>query len=245
MSRYINISLIGLFLLFSCTNGKTDCFRRAKSESSEYRLQGNIIHSVELRTLADVVLIADGNHYIEVTYDKNLIDRIETSLDSTHLVIDNLENCRFARHLDNKPTVKVHFDTIKSLVYNGNGIITAIGTNYCNNFTIDSYTGGRSISLNLSTSDTEIRLHSGSTDISLLGETKDLYIFQRGSGFIDTEFFTSKSALLDHAGNGDTKMYVTDTISFQLESMGNLFLKGKPTLSKSIQNGSGRLYRLN
>ena len=244
MSRFI-IILIGLVLPYGCTDGKTDCFRRAKSESSEYRLQGEIIHSVELKTLADVILIADGEHYVEVSYDKNLIERVETTLDGTHLIIDNLENCRFVRHLDNKPKVQVHFDTLETIIYNGNGTISSIDTNYCNNFTIDSYTGGRSISLNLNSSNTKIRLHAGSTDISLFGKTNDLYVFQRGNGFIYTNFFTAKTALLDHAGSGDIKMYVTDTLSYQLESMGNLFLIGDPILTKSIQNGSGHLYHIN
>ncbi len=254
-NRYLIASaLFAAITLDSCDKNLFCIDGNGLAETQVRRTAG--FNSIENSTSIDVVYEKSDTTSITLTADENLIDEIVTETDNNNLVIKT----RRDKCLDfnTRPLVTIKAPSVQTVFLTGSGSFIADDVSG-NSVSIKlSGSGDVSVSkiiataLNLSVSgsgnikcndcisaNSDIFL-SGSGAIDLAGQSETSNLKISGSGKISAENWVIGSADITITGSGDTFSFVENSLVAFLSGSGNIYLKGNPTINKTI-TGSGRI----
>jgi hypothetical protein len=213
-------------------------------------------NSIENSTSIDVVYKKADTTGITITADENLMDDIITETTSNKLLIKT----RGTKCLDfnTRPLITITAPSIQTIVESGSAsfiadeltgsnitlkltgsgdisvaTITATGLNI-------SLSGSGNIKSNSCTSANSDVFLSGSGKIDLIGQSEISNLKLSGSGKINSENWIVGAADITITGSGDIFTFVENSLIAFISGSGNIYLKGNPTIDKTI-TGSGRI----
>ena len=196
---YLQTVLIAtLIILSGCVKNFT-CIHGNGDVIEETRNELTEFNLIESSGSFEVEIIIDTVYYVQIIAESNLINIIETKINNGKLQIDYVSNGCIENNLP--VLIKVHTPEVNSLDLSGSGSI---------------------IAHNINTQNLDINL-SGSGNIEITADTKEIYLEISGSGNI----------ILDAESN---------YIEGEITGSGNIITNGSTDFSKWIIIGSGNIF---
>lgn len=172
-------------------------------------------HEITILTSGEVTVDVTGTESLTVTTDDNILPLVTTEVDGGTLTFGSRENTSFS------PTGGVRFaltaETVDGLTIRGSGSVTIAG--------IDTDT----FSVTL----------AGSGDVELTGTADTLDIDLPGSGGVDAEALTVRSADVSINGSGSAAVHTSDELDVSINGSGSVTYLGNPASVRQSIRGSG------
>ena len=167
---------------------------------------------------------------------ENILNELSTQVRDHKLEIKYTKN----RVKSHKP-VRIYITTpeLTELSISGSNTVRGLTDWQVNDFEID-VSGSNTVDLNLKGADEIKNQVSGSANITLNGDAKDLDIQLSGSGRVKAFGLTTKTADVNVSGSGKCELTVTESLKARISGSGNVQYRGNPTVDTSI-SGSGRV----
>jgi len=159
------------------------------------------------------------------------------------LVIKSDNKCSFLRSYSKPINVYLTTPNLKRINYKGNGNISSTNVLSFADFSIDSDGGTGSVNLALISEKLNIQQHNGPADFTLIGFTKELYVYSLGTGWFFLDNLNANSAHVSCNGLGDITVNVLNTLRIDLRYIGNVNYYGNPILDVTEHSGSGKIVK--
>ena len=170
---------------------------------------------IETRGSADITVIVGEEQTVEITFDDNLIDYIETRVRGKTLKIDHTESYSSQSACE----IVITVPSLERISCSGSGDIVVERLN------AESF---------------EFKL-SGSGHFTAEGKAEELDINLSGSGDIDTRDLVAQEAYVKISGSGDVKVHAVESLEAKVSGSGDISYYGDPEhVSRSV-TGSGRI----
>lgn len=172
---------------------------------------------IESKGSFDVVITAGEELGLEITFDDNLIDLIQTDVRGNTLRLGADENYNSRRSC----RIDITVPSIERVKLSGSGDIFV---------------------MNLENEYFEFYL-SGSGDLRAEGRTDELVVHVSGSGNIDTRDLKAKYVETSVSGSGDVKVYAAESFTGRISGSGDIDVYGNPPQISKRVSGSGDISR--
>lgn len=191
----------------------------------------------------EVELIQDSLNFIEWEANENLMNFLvaEKSLDT--LILRNQNRCHFLRYRKETVKVRVHFKQLKQILFENSELVSTQGIWQQNVFELILKEGAGPIDFQLAGSHAFVRNLYGWQNVHLVGQLDWLYADLDGSALIDAHELVIQDSLLFSGSSPLSSQFATPGIlvKAQLHSIGDLFLKGTPSLLLQKAYSSGKV----
>lgn len=165
----------------------------------------------------DVFITIGKEQSVEIRFDDNLLDYIETEVQGKTLVLDSHKSYSSKRNCK----IEITVPKLESVKLSGSGDIVI------NDLDNDFF---------------EYEL-SGSGDLSAEGKVKDLELYLSGSGDIDTRNLVADDVYVKLSGSGDIKVYAKNSFDGKVSGSGDILYYGNPKKIDTKISGSGSIKR--
>jgi hypothetical protein len=152
---------------------------------------------------------------LTIMADSNLINLITTEVINGELVISSVGS---------------YSTSNKIVVECGSGLVNRI-----------KIKGSGDVDLENVSSDTLDVIIKGTGDVDATGSVKALRVEIKGSGDVDLSELDCKTAVLVIKGSGDIRARVSDELDARILGSGDIKIKGNPSSTKVVENGTGRV----
>ena len=195
------------------------------------------------------ILVQDTVNKVVVSGGSNLLNFIDISSESTNstLTIRNNNRCRFLRYNTSNVLVKIHFNQLNEIVFNGSESLSNRGLIEMDNLRIVTLGAAGSISLNMEANEIQCINDFGWPDITISGKCDIFRAEIYGHQLMDTRqlIVTSHVNVISNAG---TKSQINSQgvpLRVELRGTGDLWYYGEPTSIDKKEYNSGRLINKN
>jgi len=226
----------------------------------EEEIQLDSFNSVVCETVVDVEIIQGTEQKVVVEGHENMIEELDLKVFNGKLNIDLRNNCY--NHFDlkvfitvpNLELVKVEstgdvslgeFKNLENLELSSTstGDIVSTGLIEVKGLTVLTTKSTGNIELELTTTELEANITS-TGNIDLEGSCIKQSIELDGTGNFRAYDFESEECDIDSDGIGDAKVFVTKELQANINSVGNVYVKGDPKIY-STENSVGDLVEVN
>ena len=195
------------------------------------------------------VLIQDTIDKVVVSGGTNLLNFIDVSsnISSSTLSIRNGNRCRFLRYKTNDILVKIYFNKLSEIVFNGSDSLTNIGLLQVDDFKLVTIGAAGSISLNIAANQIHCINDFGWPDVNISGECNMFRAEIYGHQLMDTRNLVVNNELRIVSNSGTrSKINAQDVpLRVELSGTGDLWYYGEPTSIDKKEYNSGRLINKN
>lgn len=239
MKTSVYIAMILLVSLTACKKSK--CWKGYGDDTIEERIL-NDFHTIEVYDNLNVVFTPSPHRKAIVESSENLVNFIHTDIKDGILTITDENKCDFVRGYDRERTVYITGPNLKHVLCYNSGDVSITDTVFAQHFTFEhwSASGVNSIIVNADTVD--IKLHTGTGDITAAGTTKQLYVYASSYGFADCYDLESNAAWVTVRSTNDAYITATKRLNAFIESDANIHVRGNPDKVNLEQVGSGELF---
>ncbi len=243
MKRIYVISLLVFFVSASCDRDSgSNCARKLGDETTEIRYPGTFSRIYTADKVNINYRYADSC-FVEVTYGKNIIDQIETSVSQSTLTIANNSTCNFVRNLSIVPEVTVFAPTLENIENQSSGDITMLDTLKSNFFQYEQFKANGEIKLILLTDTAQIYVHTGYSGVTVSGKTFKAALYNRSSGKLDAHEFSAENTFVNNSSIQDIRCVAHNYLYGEIHLSGNIYYLGHPVLVETNIYGTGTVSR--
>lgn len=236
------LSILCFFLLVIFTRcQKLSCFDNAGSQVSVRRSVASF-HEIELQDNIHLVLTQDTIETVRVEAGKNLEPNIITIVENGRLLIRNTVGCSWAGNPNERITVYASVKKLDYLHYASSGNITSSNTLQADKIMFYSKLGAGTIDINLVAKETTVNIQYEIADCRFRGKSDVGIVYVNARGGIDFRDFEVKDMNLGYVGVRDAVINVTTRLEAFIFHSGNVYYKGRPSISNVTYYGKGRLY---
>lgn len=239
---YFIILLIAVFLP-ACSKSPGDCFTTAGETVTDTRAI-SAFSAIKMLDNVDVELIEGPVPKVEVRAGTNLIDKLQTEVVDSVLIISNVASCNFVRSYSQPLVAKVYFQKLDSIEYRSVGDLTCLSKIVnSDSFQINIYEGAGLIQLELQTAVSRLNFHYGTATLEVSGFSQVNYIYQASYGPIIASDLITTYNYLENKSTNSTYVQANVGLGVTISSIGSVYYRGNPAVSLS-KNGSGELIQL-
>lgn len=232
-----------LLLIFSCQKPAERACWKGAGNMIKQQVPFESFAFLHIHPHMKVVLIQDSLNYVEWEANENLMNYLvaEKALDT--LILRNRNHCHFLRYQKEQVSVKVHFTTLHQILFENSDTVRTEGIWEQNEATFILKEGAGLIQIELAGHHAFIRNLYGWQDLQLKGQLHWLYADLDGSALIDARSMVIQDSLLFSGSSPKSSKFATPGIKVkaQLHSIGDLFLKGMPSLLLQTTYSSGKI----
>ncbi|TAE28789.1 MAG: DUF2807 domain-containing protein [Candidatus Kapaibacterium sp.] len=193
--------------------------------------------SVDVGGAFDVEIIAGAKkHSIEISGDDNVLEYIETQVESGVLRITTKKFLFPKAHL----RLRVSAEMLTSLSSSGTSDVALSGIDN-EQFTLET-SGAGSVRGTITTKDLRIET-SGAGDVHLGGTTKTLAIETSGAADIDASELTADNVRVVVSGAGDVNVHAKNELDVSVSGAGDIRYSGNPTIINKDISGVGSVHK--
>ncbi|MFK8104597.1 MAG: head GIN domain-containing protein [Saprospiraceae bacterium] len=194
--------------------------------------------SVGLSISADVILEHGASQKIVIKGQKNIIENIKTNVKNDAWEIDFKKNAAEFKNV----TIYITLPELKNVAVSGSGSLTGKSLFRANKMKV-AISGSGDISLNVDTKELYCKI-SGSGGMELKGKATEQNIAISGSGDISAFDLASETCNISISGSGDCEVKVNTKLKASIAGSGDVTYKGDPSVRSSIA-GSGDISSAN
>jgi hypothetical protein len=239
MTKYFLTFL--LFLTFGCKKDhRLDCLTSFGKIISQQRLVPPF-HTLIVDQTMNVTILPDTLFRIDVITGQNIITGIATTVDQGTLAIADHNKCNWVRSSQNQTIVVVHCKNVNTIIHNGVGTITLLGSITPHTLTINNWSSGN-IALHTQCDSLKIIQHVGVGDVSATGSAPYLQVYNAGNGRSQFQSFNATTVEVDQRSTNDVTIAAPTKLICSIISLGNVYYTGSPIIDLK-KNGAGNLIR--
>ena len=223
---FIVAILIGVFFAnlfsFGRTSGKIFNFSfntgiKGSGNSASEKRSIDGFKSVDVGGVFHVDITAGKDFEIEITGDDNLLQYVETRVESGVLKISSSERIKSHKGIN----VRISAPNIEELDASGASKVNLSGVKN-SALTIDT---------------------SGASKINLSGETSSLTIDVSGASAIDAQGLKAENATVDASGASRVEVFVTDRLMSEASGASKIAYLGNPSNVEKNSSGASKIYQ--
>lgn len=190
---------------------------------------------ISVAGMMEVELVSGQEGKIQLEAESNLMEYIETEVNSGHLRIAVKKGVNLQP--SNKIKLVVPFESIDKVALTGSGEIFNTNEIKSRNFDV-ALTGSGNINLLLSSQNLQGKL-TGSGDVNLRGTAENFDVTVTGSG--DFKAYDLRSRIVDAAvmGSGDIEVSPEQELNARITGSGDITYSGNPEKQNFKTTGSG------
>lgn len=216
-----------------------DCFKSTGKIVTEERMVANFT-SVELEDRINLHLSQSPEFKVQVVAGENLQEHIVVKCKEEVLYISNENTCNWVRSFKKPIDVYLSLPKLELITFRGGGTIKSLTQFTQPSFRLEMWEASGKVNLNLDCHYVSFKSHSGTADVTCIGRARDLYSYSNGSGTINSQGLSSKTALVVNSNSSEIRASVSDSLEAQIRGRGNIHYFGKPKVSL-IKTGEGNL----
>ena len=244
--------LLLLFIIVLCISCKPaydrSCLKKTGSLDS-LKIELVPFEKLNLGDHITYLLVQDTVDKVVVSGGSNLLNFIDvySDLSTSTLNIRNNNRCRFFRYNTGDILVKIHFNHISEIVFNGSESLTNKGFLQMENLKIVTLGAAGSISLNMDANEIHLINDFGWPNANISGTCSIFRAEIYGHQWIDTRdlLVNSEISVISNAGT-QSKINVQGVpLRVELGGTGDLWYYGEPTSIDKKEYNSGRLINKN
>ena len=239
MKKSSQLLIICAFLLSSAIQAQWKSNQKVKGNGnviSEKRTTSEY-ERISVTGFFDVELVSGKEGNITIKGEENLLPHIKIEVVNQELKITTDKNKYISTSNGKNIVITIPFESINQVSLTGSGNISTKNT-----ITSDSFaaklTGSGDLKLNVEAKNIEINLN-GSGDIVLIGKTDNITSILNGSGDIKASAMKSTNAKVTVSGSGDTSVFCSESIYARVSGSGDIKYSGNPEKKDTKVNGSG------
>ncbi len=235
-----------LLLFSACDNsGAWDCMKTSGKTTTKTRTVGTY-QKIHLYGKIHLHLIQNKEKagHIEIQAPENLIPKIETSVENSVLIIDDLNYCNWVRSYDYEIKLIAYSDSLNQIYHYGNGQITNSDTLFARELYIESDGSAGHIDLCIYAYTSYVYMHAGYTDATISGFSGVSYLSSGSQGSIDALHLRTGYTYLLNKGVSDIYLWAEKELKAQIDYLGDVYFKGSPYRIHKSGKGEGQLIKL-
>lgn len=216
-----------------------NCLKRTGPAATEAR---NVpaFSKIEMNNNIDVELVQDTVDKVFITCGENLLDGISTEVEGSTLILKNNNKCNWMRDLGNKFTARIHVRNLDYILNQGTGDIKCLDSLRYSPFLLECSNGTGEYKLLFSTTNVELKLHSGPADLFVEGLINNIYIYSAGNGYVHASSMKANYCTVSTSGTGDISVNAAVRLDATIDYIADVFYTGTPEI-KRYGNGSGQI----
>jgi len=221
-----------------------DCFKGTGKVITETRTPSDYTR-IELNDNINLVITQDSINKISVEGGEKLLPNIQTEFVDNKLIIKNNNKCNWVRSYKNKFTVYVSAKSLKRIEYFGSGNITSTNTLVADTLEINCLESSGKIDIMANTQNNFLRIHTGSTDMYVSGNTNENFLYNTSNGFAHLENLHTNINTIVSSTTGDCYVNADQKLDVTIKYIGNVYYYGNPSTINTNISGKGQLIKLN
>jgi len=240
--KHITIFIFIGGIFFSC--GKdSSCIKNTGKQTTEYRSINTVITKIKIEDNINLIITQNNIPELKLEGGANLLPYIHTRLNGNTLEISNGNKCNFLRSYKPKLTAYLSIPNLTEINYTGKGNVISEGVLNFPDFIVETRDGTGSVNLNLNSNNLSILSHTGATDFTITGTTNYLYAFSGSNSWFHMKNLAANQVQVNSDGTGDISVSPNNNFLVELTSLGNVIYIGNPTLTISVNTGSGKIIK--
>jgi hypothetical protein len=193
---------------------------------------------IDFRIGGDVYFKKDSVYKVEVSAQRNILDKLETYVSEGSLVIKPSNGIHIRSYKD--VTVMVSGPELNRLRVSGSGNISTSDAFTTSSLDVDVSGSGKITVADITAGYADLKI-SGSGDIKIQnGAITEERLKISGSGSIDLSNVTAEKATTTTSGSGDIRLQVSQSLDATISGSGSVYYKGNPVIDTKI-SGSGKV----
>jgi hypothetical protein len=193
---------------------------------------------IDFRIGGDVYFKKDSVYKVEVSAQRNILDKLETYVSEGNLVIKPSNGIHIRSYKD--VTVMVSGPEMNRLRVSGSGNISTSDAFTTSSLDVDVSGSGKITVADITAGYADLKI-SGSGDIKIQnGAITEEKLKISGSGSIDLSNVTAEKATTTTSGSGDIRLQVSQSLDATISGSGSVYYKGNPVIDTKI-SGSGKV----
>ncbi len=182
----------------------------------------------------EIHVTVGGEQKVEVTFDDNLLEFVETEVHGGTLKLRTTENVS-SKH---RCSIEIVVRELEEVRCSGSGWVEVVGLD-SDHFEFDLSGSGR-LTLDGKAEEMEITV-SGSGDVEAEGSAGELNVHVSGSGDVDASGLVARDAYVRVSGSGKVSVHAEEEFDADVSGSGNITYYGNPEHVSTSVSGSGRI----
>jgi hypothetical protein len=193
---------------------------------------------IDFRIGGEVYYKKDSAYRVEVSAQRNILDKLETYVSDGKLVIKSSNGIHLRSYKDVR--VLVSGPQMNSLRVSGSGDIITSDAFTTGSMDMDVSGSGKITVTDMTAGYADVKI-SGSGDIKIHnGAVTEERLKISGSGSMDLSNVTAANATTTTSGSGDIRLQVSQHLKATISGSGSVYYKGNPIIDTKI-SGSGKV----
>ncbi|MEN9292139.1 MAG: hypothetical protein RLZZ357_1983 [Bacteroidota bacterium] len=241
--KRIGLLMMLILSLVSCKKPSDRACWKGSGPAQTLQVAFDDFQYLHVHANMEVTLIQDSLNFIEWEANENLMKFLKAEKDLDTLVLRNTNRCHFLRYGKEKVSAKVHFTELKQLLFENSELVKTNGIWQQNAFEFILKEGAGPIDVELSGTRAFVRNLYGWQAMKLSGHLSWVFADLDGSATLDATNLSITDSLLFTAASPKSSYFQTSglLVKAQLHSIGNLYLKGLPSLLLKNEYSAGRV----
>ena len=242
---------IFLLLLFSAmifnSCKKDHFFDFLKSTGKIVTIERNVIDDfAEIRLESNINLVLTQGPFYKITMEggENLLPGIDTEIKDSLLTFRNNNKVNWVRSYDKKITAYVTAPHFLKISYEGTGDISNNDTLREDSLFDTAFGGSGYINLCIKTRLSHLSINAGSADMNISGISDNNFIYAGNYGPFHCLDLVTQNTFMNNKGTNDCYIHVKQRLEYEINSLGNIYYKGKPPIITGTNKGQGKLIAL-
>ncbi|MGE0567516.1 MAG: DUF2807 domain-containing protein [Bacteroidia bacterium] len=237
------LTIISLFILISCNKPDApDCFKQnGKTVTIERKLES--FKALKSDAHIDIVIANSNEYKAEITGPANLLDKVDLSVNSNTLVVENKNSCNFVRGYKQSISIKIYAPKYDFVVANSVGNISTTPDFNQDTLVVRSEGGDFYIYGNYN----EIRTSShGNGNMYLRCNMNRLYVYMNGTNYLyANEANIASFVFIESISVADAyiKAPESGTLLYNIWKSGSIYYTGNPQSVDGIISGKGTVVK--
>lgn len=229
----IYISLVSSFLNGCNDENSFDCIKKTGTVK-DYQIELlTSFHSIHINSNVDVDIMQGDNQSVRLTTGENLFPKINIKVSSGELIFENNNTCNWAREYG---VTKLQITTpdLKSIIYEGGGVIRSIGKLAFDTLSIDSKESSGDYQLDIDANELNVTTKRIS-NFYITGSVNDLNIdFLTGDGRFYGKELIAQNVFFYHNGTNDVMVHPIKKLEGVIDRYGDLIYFNQPENPPSV-----------
>ena len=242
-NKYFKLSLsvfVAILFLTNCDAQKSEKIRGDGNVVNESRDVGSF-DELSVSGSFDVDLVSGKEGKMEIKIEKNLIPYLVTEVENGQLKIKWKKGTNI--NTSKGVHLTVYFNSLNGVAISGSGDIISKDVIKTDSFSA-AVSGSGDMNLNIETRDLEVRV-SGSGDLEFNGSADKFSAAVSGSGGIDAFGLKAVDCDLKVSGSGGIRIDVSGKLYARVSGSGSVKYTGNPEVEDTKVSGSGRISSAN
>ena len=243
----IVFSLLILISVFSCKKSEDrSCFKVVGGLSTK-EVELSSFNHLYMGPHLKYIFVQDNVEKVILIGGKNLLNFIQTDVESGKLTINNNNKCNFIRSYDKLVTVEIHYKKLNNIVFEGTEEVTSRNKMNTDYLTVALRDGAGQFNLNVDALVLQLVISHGWSNYSLTGDVNHLKLDVRSNGFGNSYGLNVSDSLLVISSSSERLEINADNCLLRSETngIGDIWYKGYPTIIEHISYGDGELIEKN